>query len=91
MVRRKPFRKMSKHKKLLPVMVEWRDILDGGAEWSDDHNIVPADVVTVGFLLSRNKSHLVIVRDYCDVDDERSLGGRLAVPVGCVKKIRRLS
>lgn len=78
-------------KKLKPVLVEWSDILDGGAEWHDDGNLEPVTVFTVGFLLSKGPKHIVVIRDYYDMDNKRTLGGRLAIPVGCIVKIVNLS
>lgn len=82
---------MAALKKLKPVLVEWRDILDGGSEWHDDGEIAPVTVMTVGFLLSKRPEHIVIIRDYYDQDGKRTLGGRLAIPVGCVVKITNLA
>lgn len=73
-------------KRLKPVTVEWQDILDGGGEWQDGL-ISPVLVRTSGFLLSQNKNHVVIVRDYYDQDGKRILGGQLAIPVGCIKRL----
>ena len=78
-------------KKLKPVLVEWHDILDGGGEWQDDDgNLAPVTVRTVGFLLSKGPKHIVVTRDYFDNDGKRTLGGRLAIPVGCIVKIQNL-
>jgi hypothetical protein len=81
---------MAAIKKLKAVLVEWSDILDGGAEWSDDHELEPVTVWTVGFLLSKGQKHIVIVRDYYDHDGKRTLGGRLSIPVGTVVRIQNL-
>lgn len=77
-------------KKLKAVLVEWSDILDGGADWSDDHELDPVTVLTAGFLLSKSQTRVVIVRDYYDHDGKRTLGGRLAIPVGCIVRIQNL-
>ena len=76
-------------KRLRPVTVEWQDILDGGGEWHDGL-ISPVLVRTSGFLLSEGKNHVVIVRDYYDQDGKRILGGQLAIPVGCIKRLIKL-
>lgn len=76
-------------KRLKPVMVEWQDILDGGAEWQDGV-IAPVLVRTTGFLLTENKKHVVLVRDYFDLDGKRTLGGQLAIPLGCIKRMVEL-
>lgn len=81
---------MATLKKLKPVLVEWQDIIDGGAEWSDDHELEPVTVLTAGFLLSKSQKHIVVVRDYYDHDGKRTLGGRLSIPVGTVVKIQNL-
>jgi hypothetical protein len=82
---------MATLKKLKPVLVEWADILDGGAEWSDGHELEPVTVYTAGFLLSKGPKHIVVVRDYYDHEDKRVLGGRLAIPVGCITRIQNLA
>jgi hypothetical protein len=82
---------MATLKKLKAVLVEWSDILDGGAEWSDGHELEPVTVLTTGFLLSKGPKHIVIVRDYYDHEDKRTLGGRLAIPVGCITRIQNLA
>jgi hypothetical protein len=76
-------------KPLKMVMLEWSDILDGGAEWHqhDGKFLKPVRVKTVGYLLHVNKKNIVIVRDYYDHDGKRTLGGRLAIPTGCIEKI----
>jgi hypothetical protein len=81
---------MAALKKLRPVLVEWSDILDGGADWSDEHELDPVTVLTAGFLLSKSQTRVVIVRDYFDNDGKRTLGGRLAIPVGCIVRIQNL-
>lgn len=81
---------MATLKKLKAVLVEWHDILDGGADWSDDHELEPVTVFTAGFMLSKGQTRVVIVRDYYDHDGKRTLGGRLAIPVGCIVRIQNL-
>jgi hypothetical protein len=82
---------MATLKKLKPVLVEWRDIIDGGGEWSDDHELEPVTVYTAGFILSKGQKHIVIVRDYFDHEGKRTLGGRLSIPVGTVVRIQTLA
>lgn len=74
---------------LKPVLVEWSDILDGGGDWHthDGKHIKPVRVRTVGYLLFTSKKHIVVARDYFDQDGQRTLGGRLAIPCGCIEKI----
>lgn len=81
---------MAALKKLRPVLVEWQDIIDGGGEWSDDHELEPVTVFTTGFILSKGQKHIVIVRDYYDHEDKRTFGGRLSIPVGTVVRIQNL-
>lgn len=82
---------MAALKKLKAVLVEWSDILDGGGEWQDDgHDLEPVTVYTAGFLLSKGPKHIVVVRDYFDHEGKRTLGGRLAIPVGCIVRIVNL-
>lgn len=78
---------MATLKKLRAVLVEWHDILDGGAEWQESGELEPVTVMTAGFLLSRGSKHIVIVRDYYDHDGKRTYGGKLAIPAGCIVRI----
>lgn len=78
---------MATLKKLKAVLVEWHDILDGGAEWQESSELEPVTVMTAGFLLSKGPKHIVVVRDYYDHDGKRTYGGKLAVPAGCIVKI----
>jgi hypothetical protein len=82
---------MATLKKLKAVLVEWQDIIDGGGEWSDDHELEPVTVFTAGFLLSKGQKHIVIVRDYYDHEEKRTFGGRLSIPVGTVVRIQNLA
>jgi hypothetical protein len=81
---------MATLKKLRPVIVEWSDILDGGSDWSEEHELEPVTVLTAGFMLSKGQKHIVVVRDYYDHDGKRTLGGRLAIPAGAVVRIQSL-
>lgn len=77
-------------KPLKPVLVEWSDILDGGPDWHEHdvkNPLKPVRVKTTGYLLSVSQKHIVIVRDYFDQDGKRTLGGRLAIPCGCIERI----
>lgn len=79
-----------KLKPLRPVRVEWHDILDGGGEWQDDGHLAPVTVFTTGYLVSKTKKHLVIVRDYYDLEGKRTYGGKIAIPSGCVVSLKFL-
>jgi hypothetical protein len=75
-------------KRLKPVLVEWLDILDGGPEWHENElPLNPVRVKTIGYLWSEGRKHIVVVRDYYDLDGKRTLGGRLAIPKGCIQKL----
>ena len=75
---------------LKPILIEWDDILDGGGEWqSNDKPLKPVRVKTIGYLLSESQKHIVLVRDYFDLEGHRTLGGRIAIPTGCI--VRRVS
>jgi hypothetical protein len=76
---------------LKPVTVIWRDIFDDGPNWQDgDTHLLPVIVKTTGYLLTDNKKHIVVVRDYYDHQGKRTLGGRVAIPKGCIDKITYL-
>lgn len=78
---------------LQPVSVEWNDIFDEGSEWihHDAKPTKPVKVRSTGYLLTENKKFLVLVRDYYDHDGKRTLGGRVAIPIGCIDKITKLT
>lgn len=66
------------------------DILDGGGEWQHT-TPAPVKVRTVGFIYKRNKRHIVLIRDYYDLEGHRTIGGALAIPNGCIHRIIDLS
>lgn len=74
---------------LRPVTVEWHDIFDEGSEWiyHDAKPTKPVKVRSTGYLLSENDKFIVMVRDYYDHDGKRTLGGRVAIPRGCITKM----
>lgn len=73
------------------VLIEWSDIVDGGGEWHHgEEPLKPVLVRTIGFVLSKTKKHIVVARDYYFQDGKRVLGGRLAIPLGCVERITPL-
>lgn len=78
---------------LKPVTVEWNDIFDEGSEWihHDAKATKPVKVRSTGFLLSQHEKYIVLVRDYYDHDGKRTLGGRVAIPTGCITKITHLT
>lgn len=79
-------------KPLRPVTVIWKDIFDDGPNWQDgDTHLLPVTVRTTGYLLTDNKKHIVLVRDYYDHNGKRTLGGRVAIPKGCIEKITYLA
>lgn len=79
-------------KRLKPVIVVWDDIVDGGGEWAHPETAdpKPVRVRTVGFLKARNKTHIVIARDYYDQGHHRVHGGLLAIPHGCIVSVTDL-
>lgn len=81
-----------KLKNLQTITVEWDDIHDGGGEWdSSGKPLKPVRVKTTGYLLSESPKHIVIVRDYFDHDGHRTLGGKLAIPTGCIVRMVHLT
>lgn len=80
-------------KRLKPVLVVWKDILDNGADWHHDGDVEPRPVRvnTIGFLKTETKAHIVIARDYYDLDGKRVHGGLLALPRGCIVSITDLA
>lgn len=70
----------------VPVMVEWKDAQTTEG-WSDLENKArPLECISVGLLVGRTKDRLIIAMsksaDY--------YGDHLEIPLGMVKKVRRL-
>lgn len=75
------------------VLVEWVDIVRG-AQWHDasDPPVDVAKIHTVGWIHSRNKHVLKLVRDV-DADTHATAdgGASIAIPTGCIVSVRPLS
>lgn len=80
---------MATFQKLKPILVEWMDIVDGGGEWQTD-TPSPVKVRTIGYLYKQTKKHIVVIRDYHDMDGHRTIGGTLAIPNGCIHRVVNL-
>lgn len=81
-----------RQRQLPPITVEWNDIFDEGADWieHDAKPTKPVKVRSTGYLLTKNSRFLVMVRDYFDHEGKRTLGGRVAIPTGCIDRITYL-
>jgi hypothetical protein len=91
---------MADRKRPLPqyplVLVEWVDAsrLSGGGwmDWADIPDAYPHNCVTVGFLVSRNKSGVILVPTVGDVDhaENRHTFGGIMIPASAIVRERRL-
>ncbi len=70
------------------VLVSWDDATELEAGWSDDlDDIGPHLATSVGFLIKRTKSHIVLAMD---VDKDGMHNGRAQIPRGMVKHMKVL-
>ncbi|MDE2233229.1 MAG: hypothetical protein KGJ90_03830 [Patescibacteria group bacterium] len=82
-------------KKFPVVRVDWVDSATLCDHWIPrdemlkDPDGVPPHIVSVGILLRQNKDHVLLTRGI-DTMDYPMMMGAFVIPVGCIKKIRRL-
>lgn len=58
----------------------WRDMAEYEA-------LTPSVITTVGFIAAEDKARVVLVQT---VNDDNDASGCMAIPRGCIRKIRRL-
>lgn len=68
------------------VEVEWVDSC-GSDRWGDGWWHEPSRCVSAGFMVRRTRAALHLVRSFSDNDDSE---GRLVIPQGCVRRVRRV-
>ena len=76
-----------------PVFVEWADACDVGDGWTalddfGDDDVVPCGVVSVGWLLSRTESALLLAMSITEGGDVRAA---FLVPTSAVKRVAYLT
>ncbi len=70
------------------VEIIWDDASELPAEWADEvEKTEPPLALSVGFLVSKSKEHIVLAQD---IDAHRHHNGRGQIPVGMVKRIKVL-
>lgn len=65
----------------------WNDACDHPSGWEDKVKVKPHLVLSVGFLLSKSKGHIVMAMD---VDEGSMHNGRAQIPLGMVKSLKVL-
>lgn len=71
------------------VEVEWVDAMaTQGWDSPQRHLRGTGRCRTVGYLLERNKAHVILLQSECDHNGE--VGESLAIPAPCIKRMRRL-
>ena len=76
-----------------PVFIEWADAADlGCCEWldlddMDPAHVAPCGVVSVGWLVSRSESAVLLALSLSEAGDAR---GAFLVPVSAIKRMVRL-
>lgn len=78
------------------VLVEWIDssrIFDGWIDLKDIAAPIPHKCVSVGFLVSENKSGKILVPTMADIEhpDNRHTYGGMLIPSATIISVRRLS
>lgn len=76
----------------VPYRVEWLDAHNLDAGWEDvtpEAEFPDAIINTVGFFLAITKTQLVLAADWCE--DDKITNTRVAIPLGCVTKVWRLT
>lgn len=87
--------KKPKYKKFPMVRVDWVDSATLCDLWTPrdemlaDPSSVPPPIVSVGILLRQTKDHVLMTRGI-DTEEHPMMMGAFVIPVGCIKKIRRL-
>lgn len=80
---------MAERKAQLPVLVEWLDSKGVTAGWDFKDDLPPIKPVlcrTVGFLLESRPGFRVLAM----TDSAEQVLGRMCIPAGCIKRIKRL-
>lgn len=70
------------------VEITWLDshgITSSWEYWDDLEDLKPCVIISIGYLLKDGKDYKTIAQS---VSDSQVLG-RMTIPVGCIKKIRR--
>ena len=71
--------------------VEWEDTASSGG-WRREDDVLKeqrgtVSIVTVGYFMRRNKKEILLCQSYDEYDKTND---RIAIPMACVKRIRRL-
>lgn len=81
---------MKRPKQIYPMVeVLWDDAteLKGWKEEHEEEELKHCPILSVGFLVKKTRSHVVIAQD---ISDDRMRNGRSQIPRGMVKSIRVL-
>jgi hypothetical protein len=75
-----------------PVLIEWGDAADVGEGWMAlksfrGSDVAPCGVVSVGWLVSKSKSAVLLALSVTEFDDARNT---FVVPRACIRKMVRL-
>ena len=77
-------------KRIYPIVeVVWDDAteLKGWKEEHEDEELKPCLILSVGFLVKKTKTHIVLAQDQ---SHDRMRNGRSQIPIGMVKTIKTL-
>ena len=77
-------------KRIYPIVeVIWDDATEikGWREEHEDEELKPCLILSVGFLVKKTKTHIVLAQD---LSHDRMRNGRSQIPMGMVKQIKTL-
>ena len=71
------------------VEIEWVDACSNTTIWEFKEGlepILPMPAASIGYLIEKTKTHITIAQTL----SRQSVARRFTIPIGCVKKIRRV-
>jgi hypothetical protein len=72
------------------VEIEWLDSYGLGPTWETKdymEPLIPSCIRSIGFLVETTKTHTTIAQSA----SSEQVAGRLCIPSGCIKRIRKIS
>lgn len=80
-------------KKLRHIFIEWMDITAQAGWVKKTDKLTPSPVISSGWVIEKTKDYIVLAADIapeCQTGehDEDAYNRRIAIPLGCISKIR---
>jgi hypothetical protein len=76
--------------KIKIIEIEWVDSCGFGPSWEKKDSLeplYPSSVRSTGFLVEKTRQHITIAQSI----SSDQLAGRLCIPNGCIKRVKKLS